>query len=57
MVVNVLRLAVLACSPLPAMTAAEPVILELSFFTSDRSNIYQCQIKPFVDAVNADAQS
>ena len=54
MVVNVLRLAVLACSLLPAMAAAEPIILKLSFFTSDRSNIYQCQIKPFVDAVNAD---
>jgi TRAP-type C4-dicarboxylate transport system substrate-binding protein len=33
---------------------AEPIILKLSFYTSDRSTIYQCQVKPFVDAVNAD---
>ena len=33
---------------------AEPIVLKLSFYTSDRSTIYQCQVKPFVDAVNAD---
>lgn len=38
----------------PGLAAAEPVALKFSFFTSDRSNIYQCQVKPFVDAVNAD---
>ncbi len=38
------------------MAAAEPIKLKLSFFTSDRSNIYQAQIKPFVDAVNADGK-
>ena len=54
MVVNVLRLAILIVSLLPALAAAEPTTLKLSFFTSDRSNIYQCQIMPFVDAVNAD---
>ena len=54
MFVNILRLAVLGFSLLPALAAAEPITLKLSFFTSDRSNIYQCQIKPFVDAVNAD---
>src|SRR3569833_1632329 len=33
---------------------AEPIVLKLSFYTSDRSAIYQCQVKPFVDAVNAE---
>ena len=33
---------------------AAPIVLKLSFYTSDRSTIYQCQVKPFVDAVNAD---
>ena len=39
----------------PAL-AAEPITLKFSFFTSDRSNIYQCQIKPFVDAVNTEGK-
>jgi len=34
------------------MALAEPIELKFSFFTSDRSNIYQAAIKPFVDAVN-----
>jgi TRAP-type C4-dicarboxylate transport system substrate-binding protein len=33
--------------------AADPINLKLSFFTSDRSHIYQDSVKPFVDAVNA----
>jgi TRAP-type C4-dicarboxylate transport system substrate-binding protein len=37
----------------PALAAADPVNLKLSFFTSDRSQIYQAMVKPFVDAVNA----
>ncbi len=41
---------------LPAAAIADPVKLKLSFFTSDRSNVYQCHIKPFVDAVNADGE-
>jgi TRAP-type C4-dicarboxylate transport system substrate-binding protein len=36
----------------PAIAAAEPIKLKLSFYTSDRSNIYQNSIKPFVEAVN-----
>ncbi len=36
----------------PNVAFADPVVLKLSFFTSDRSNVYQCQIKPFVDLVN-----
>ena len=34
--------------------SAEEVTLKLSFITSDRSDNYQCYVKPFVDAVNAD---
>ena len=33
---------------------AAPVVLKFSFYTSDRSAIYHCQVKPFVDAVNAE---
>ncbi len=36
--------------------SAEPITLKLSFFTSDRSNIYQKTVKPFVDAVNDEGQ-
>jgi len=39
---------------LPNLAAADPINLKLSFFTSDRSQIYQASVKPFVDAVNAD---
>jgi TRAP-type C4-dicarboxylate transport system substrate-binding protein len=38
----------------PTLAAAEPINLKLSFFTSDRSQIYQDTVKPFVDAVNGD---
>ena len=34
------------------MARAEPIELKFSFYTSDRSNIYQTMIKPFVDSVN-----
>ena len=37
----------------PALAAADPVTLKLSFITSDRSSLYQCYVEPFVDAVNA----
>jgi len=40
------------CLLLPNFAAAEPINLKLSFFTSDRSQIYQTSVKPFVDAVN-----
>jgi TRAP-type transport system periplasmic protein len=47
--------AVAACALLiPNLAAAEPINLKLSFFTSDRSQIYQGTVKPFVDAVNAE---
>lgn len=48
------RLAMMGLLVLPA--AAEPIKLKFSFFTSDRSTTYQTKIKPFVDAVNADAE-
>ena len=41
---------------LPLTAVAQPVTLKLSFYTSDRSNIYQNSIKPFVDAVNRDGK-
>src|ERR1700677_1661959 len=41
---------------LPAASAAEPIKLKLSFFSSDRSTTYLLAIKPFVDAVNADSE-
>ena len=46
--------AVALLSPLTA--AAAPIQLKLSFFTSDRSSIYQNSLKPFVDAVNRDGE-
>ena len=51
-----MRLAVfaLALSLVPTLVVADPVTLKLSFVTSDRSNLYQCYVRPFVDAVNAD---
>lgn len=48
---GILLLAIL----LPRAAAADPINLKLSFFTSDRSQIYQTSIKPFVDAVNTAA--
>jgi TRAP-type C4-dicarboxylate transport system substrate-binding protein len=41
---------------LPLAATAEPIKLKFSFFTSDRSYIYQNSIKPFVDAVNKDGK-
>ena len=35
---------------------AEPIKLKLSFFSSDRSMSYQAAVKPFFDAVNAEAK-
>jgi TRAP-type C4-dicarboxylate transport system substrate-binding protein len=48
-------LALLAFALLPAPSAAEPIKLKLAYFTSDRSTTYLATIKPFVDAVNAEA--
>lgn len=48
--------AMLGLVMLPVAARAEPIKLKLSFFTSDRSNIYQKQVRPFVDAVNNDGE-
>lgn len=41
---------------LPHLAAAEPTTLKLSFFSSNRSMSYLAAVKPFVDAVNAEAK-
>jgi TRAP-type C4-dicarboxylate transport system substrate-binding protein len=41
---------------MPMVATAEPIKLKFSFFTSDRSYIYQNSIKPFSDAVNKDGK-
>ncbi|MDA9410598.1 TRAP transporter substrate-binding protein [Bradyrhizobium sp. CCBAU 45384] len=41
---------------LTSALAAEPVKLKLAFFSSDRSTSYLAAVKPFVDAVNAEAR-
>jgi TRAP-type C4-dicarboxylate transport system substrate-binding protein len=46
------RCALVSLALLPSMARAEPIELKFSFYTSDRSNIYQTMIKPFVDSVN-----
>jgi len=45
-----------AAGSLPLTAAAQPVTLKLSFFTSDKEVNYAKVIKPWVDAVNADAR-
>ena len=54
MTVALRYLLALALIALPQWAAAAPVVLKFSYFTSDRSAIYQCEIKPFADAVNAE---
>ena len=56
MIRKALNLAVvaLALSLVPALAGADPVTLRLSYITSDRADPYQCYVKPFVEAVNAD---
>jgi TRAP-type C4-dicarboxylate transport system substrate-binding protein len=41
---------------LPSAALAEPIKLRLSLITSDRSLVYLGDVKPFVDAVNAEAK-
>jgi TRAP-type C4-dicarboxylate transport system substrate-binding protein len=45
-----------ALSLLTGTASAEPIRLKLAFNTSDRTNIYEIAIKPFVEAVNAEAK-
>ena len=37
---------------LPAASAAEPIKLKLSYYTSDTEVFYRTAVKPFVDSVN-----
>ena len=41
---------------LPLAAIADPVQLKLAFFASEQSEVYRAGIKPFVDAVNAEAK-
>lgn len=42
-------LALLSC---PATLAAAPATLKMSYYTSDRSSVYQCFVSPFIEAIN-----
>jgi TRAP-type C4-dicarboxylate transport system substrate-binding protein len=53
---TLMRGAVIALALLPAAAAAEPIKLKLAFYTSDRASVYHAAVKPFVDAVNAEAK-
>lgn len=55
MILKMFPLAV-AIAAYSAPAASEPIKLKLSFFSSDRSQIYTAAVKPFVEAVNADAK-
>lgn len=46
------RLLIVALVLCPATLAAAPVTLKMSYYTSDRSSVYQCFANPFVEAVN-----
>ena len=52
----VLQFIIAASLLLPTAADAEPIKLKLSFFSSNRSMTYIAAIKPFVDAVNAEAK-
>lgn len=53
---KILRCALFALALLPAAAKAEPIKLRLALFTSDRSLLYRAAVKPFADAVNAEAR-
>ena len=55
MIKNLVRCGLLAMALLPTKVLADPIKLKLSMFTSDRALIYLAGVKPFVDAVNAEA--
>ena len=42
---------------MPLAAIAEPIKLKLAFIASDRSSVYQVDIKPFIEAVNAEPDS
>ena len=51
----ILAVVTIALSLAPSLVAAEPITLKLSYLSSDRTVGYLAGIKPFVDAVNAEA--
>jgi TRAP-type C4-dicarboxylate transport system substrate-binding protein len=51
-----LRCGLFALALLPAAANADPAVLKLAFFSSDRSSTYLAAVKPFVDAVNAEGK-
>jgi TRAP-type C4-dicarboxylate transport system substrate-binding protein len=51
-----LRCAIIASALVPVAGAAAPITLKFAYFSSDRSMSYRAGIKPFIDAVNADAK-
>jgi TRAP-type C4-dicarboxylate transport system substrate-binding protein len=56
MVKLLLRAALFAAGLAATAASAEPIKLKLSLVTSDRALIYLGAVKPFVDAVNAEAK-
>lgn len=56
MIKNLVRCVLLAMALLPTKVLAEPIKLKLALVTSDRSLVYLGGVKPFVDAVNAEAK-
>jgi TRAP-type C4-dicarboxylate transport system substrate-binding protein len=51
-----LRCAIALSLLCPAAASCEPIRLKFSFFSSDRTVLYRAAVKPFVDAVNAEAK-
>jgi TRAP-type C4-dicarboxylate transport system substrate-binding protein len=53
------RLALLSICVVPCASSAlaEPIKLKFAYFSSDRTTTYLAAIKPFVDAVNAEAEN
>jgi TRAP-type C4-dicarboxylate transport system substrate-binding protein len=50
------RLIALVLAMLQTASAAEPITLKLSFFSSNRSPAYLSLVKPFVDAINGEGE-
>jgi TRAP-type C4-dicarboxylate transport system substrate-binding protein len=51
-----LRCAVVLALVCPGAAWCEPIRLKFAFFSSDRTVLYRAAVKPFIDAVNADAK-
>jgi len=53
---TIARLIAAAFALLPLGADAEPAMLKLAFFTSDRSVSYRATVQPFIEAVNAEGK-